>query len=94
MINEHDLNDFVMSALTTTGDVNVDVKEQDGQTYLDMKNFLHRYTETVARMLSDQCDQAWYFDAANLIRAEVGIPISISSDEHQNERSHPEDDPE
>ena len=94
MINEHDLNDFVTTALETTGDVPLDVKEVDGQTYIDMKVFLHRYTETVARMLSEHCDQAWYFDAANLIRAEVGIPISVMSDEHQNERQHPEDDPE
>lgn len=94
MINEHDLNDFVVQALDTTGEVPLGVTEIDGQTYLDIKSFLHRYTETVARMLSEQCDKAWYFDAANLIRAEVGIPISVMSDEHQNERSHPEDDPE
>lgn len=94
MINEHDLNDLVMTALETTGDVPLDIKEQDGQTYLDMKKFLHKYTETVARMLSEQCDQAWYFDAANLIRQSAGIPISVTSDEQLNMKLHPEDDPE
>lgn len=94
MINEHDLNDFVMQALDTTGEVPLGVKEIDGQTYLDMKDFLHRYTETVARILSDQCDKAWYFDAANLIRQSAGIPISVSSDMQLNMKLHPEDDPE
>jgi hypothetical protein len=94
MINEHDLNDFVTQALETTGDVALDVKEHEGQTVLDMKNFLHKYTETVAKMLSDKCDKAWYFDAANLIRQTAGIPISVSSDIQMSMKLHPEDDPE
>ena len=97
MINEHDIKAFQDEIwdLLSEEDKVMDVKTgEDGAQYLDMNNVLTAYTAKVAHLLSQKCDKAWYFDAANLIRQTAGIPISVVSDVQMSMKLHPEDDPE
>ena len=97
MINEHDIQAFqdeIWDSLSEEDKV-MDVKTgEDGAQYLDMNNVLTAYTKKVAELLSQKCDHAWYYDAANLIRQTAGIPVSIVSDVQLSMKLHPEDDPE
>lgn len=97
MINEHDIQAFqdeVWESLSET-DRKADVKtNEDGTQYLDLQNVFQAYTRKVAELLSQRCDNAWYYDAANLIRQTAGIPVSVTSDVQLSMKLHPEDDPE
>jgi hypothetical protein len=97
MINEHDIQAFqdeIWESLSES-DKKADVKTDDeGNQYLDLNNVLTSYTRKVAELLSQKCDNAWYYDAANLIRQTAGIPVSVSSDVQLSMKLHPEDDPE
>ena len=68
MINEHDLNDLMDQVLQKMP------KEVSDET---LKATLADYTETLCKILAEQCDKAWYYDAANLIRKMTGIPVSL-----------------
>lgn len=78
MINNHDIEAFIDDAMKKMPETPLEMKtEEDGTGVIDFRNFLQNYTETVAKMLSEKCDKAWYFDAANLIRKTTGIPVSL-----------------
>lgn len=67
MLNEHDIRDLCLRVKAIMPAV-------------DSKNeaeYLQKYTETLCKMLAEQCDKAWYYDAANLIRKMTGIPVSL-----------------
>lgn len=97
MINEHDIQAFqdeIWESLSEQ-EKEIEIKtDAEGNKYLDMNRVLMAYTAKVAHLLSQKCDKAWYFDAANLIRQTAGIPISVTSDVQLSMKLHPEDDPE
>lgn len=69
MINEHDIKAF---------------KEELRKELIEDPpeigdNMLEAIIKKTASLLAVKCDAAWYYDAANLIRAQVGIPISCMS---------------
>jgi hypothetical protein len=70
MLNEHDIKDMSIfeqayKAMPNTG--------------MDINDFVQEYGKTLAKMFAEKCDKAWYYDAANLIRAQAGIPVSCMS---------------
>jgi hypothetical protein len=69
MINEHDIRDLCLR-------VKAEMPAVDSKNEAE---YLQKYTETLCRILAEKCDKAWYYDAANLIRHAVGIPISVVS---------------
>lgn len=97
MINEHDIQAFQDEIWESMSEEErkADVKTaEDGTQYIDLQKVFKAYTQKMAHHLSQKCDKAWYFDAANLIRQTAGIPISVVSDMQLNMKLHPEDDPE
>jgi hypothetical protein len=78
MINEHDIKDLidkVYDRMSEPPTVELNTTE-DGQLALDIRKHMQLYTETLCKLMAEQCDQAWYYDAANLIRKMTGIPVS------------------
>lgn len=67
MINEHDIKDLTEEVFA----------EMPEDTSSDPMEYLHTYTQTLCKILASKCDQAWYYDAANLIRKNAGIPVSL-----------------
>jgi hypothetical protein len=71
MINEHDIKD--MSIFEEA------YKAMPPQGMTSFNEFVHEYGKTLAKMFAEKCDKAWYYDAANLIRSQAGIPVSCMS---------------
>ena len=97
MINEHDIEAFKDEIWQTMSEDEKKVTfktEESGDTIIDMGDVFTAYTQKMAEVLSQRCDAAWYYDAANLIRQTAGIPVSVTSDVQLSMKLHPEDDPE
>jgi hypothetical protein len=79
MINEHDIKDLidkVYDRMPEQPTVELNTTD-DGHLALDIRKHMELYTETLCKLMAEQCDKAWYYDAANLIRKMTGIPVSI-----------------
>ena len=97
MINEHDIEAFkdeVWQSMAPEDCKVIFKTEEDGTTIMELGEVFTAYTKKVAELLSQKCDKAWYYDAANLIRQTAGIPVSVTSDVQLSMKLHPEDDPE
>jgi hypothetical protein len=97
MINEHDIEAFKDEIWETMSEDEKKVTfktDESGDTILEMGDVFTAYTQRMAEVLAKQCDQAWHYDAANLIRQTAGIPVSVVSDTQLHMKLHPEDDPE
>lgn len=79
MINEHDIKDLidqVYNRMPESSEVELNTNE-NGDLQLDIRKHMQVYTETLCKLMAEQCDKAWYYDAANLIRKMTGIPVSL-----------------